>query len=289
MKLVLPDVNGKLACSSLYYSQHLSRCEKILEMRRHEIFSEKDSEMEEGDISDQEDIDPFELFRRGRLEIHGDTAILRIEGFLSQNSSFWETEFNEGTSYESTLWALHAIDSDASINRLLVLVDSGGGEVAGLSTVTDLMQEVSLRLEGGSFGFTSSLAASAAYAILISNLAVIADPWAILGSIGVVEIFMTEARFLEEHGIDVYVARSGERKMTPSPFEPLTEQGKEILDEEVSELSELFFEMVETARGSISSDDWKSGRTYSAARAAEINMIDTIMTFTELQERINFS
>jgi ClpP class serine protease len=281
MRRVKPNVGSNLACDESYYAEYKATIDKL--MATHDFMDKlQASDHEEEDMN----LDPFELFERGRLEVHGNTAVLRIEGFLSNQASFMETFFDEGTSYESTIWALDHIEADENITSMLLLIDSGGGEVAGLSTVTDKLSGLSRSLPNQSFGFTDSLAASAAYAMLIANSATLADEWATVGSVGVVQVITSRHRRLEEEGIDVFVARSGELKMKPSGLEPIDEATKEVVTREVNEIASLFFNLVTSLRGTISGTEWKTGRTFLASEAESLNMIDATITFSTLQERL---
>ena len=278
MKLI-PNIGNQLACTVAYKEQYEDRARELLALDH--LFP--DPQEEDMFMADP---DPFNAIENGRLSVVNGTAILKIEGFLSQHSSFVEKHLDLGTSYESILWSLNAIESDPDVHTMLVLINSGGGEVAGLSTVTKKMRQVAGSLQNHSYAFTDSLAASAAYALLISNSVVLADEWATVGSIGVVQIYSTDARRLDEAGVDVFVARSGEDKMKPSGVEPLDEKDKSILQKEVDQLSTLFFSLVENLRGHISGSDWKAGGTFIASEANKNNMIDAIIDFNSLQERL---
>ena len=278
---IRPPIGDKLACSQAYYEKFILESDKLLGANANlsEIFP---------DILDEEEIDsdPFGVIERGRLEFQGSVAVLKIEGFLSNRASFLESFFDFGTSYESTNWALDHILENEEITSMLMVIDSGGGEVSGLSTVTNNIRLTSQSLKKSSFSFTDSVAASAAYAMLISNTVSLADPWATVGSVGVVQTFSTQSRMLEEDGIDIFVARSGDRKMKPSGVEPMDEETKEILTAEVMGLANLFFDLVANLRGNITSEDWKSGKTYLASEARGINMIDGVITLSTLEERL---
>jgi ClpP class serine protease len=278
MKLT-PNINTQLACDQSYYEAYASKAKELLAITDvNDFFDDEDSDIE--------DLDPFELLSRGRLSVVNGVAILRIEGFLSNHSSFMEVYYDHGTSYESTLWALKEIEEDEAVHTMLMLIDSGGGEVSGLSTVTTKIQSVAQGLSRSSFGFTDSVAASAAYAMLISNTAVLADEWATLGSIGVVQIFTTDNRRLDKAGIDVFVARSGSKKMKPSGIEPMDDETKEILTAEVDEIATLFFALVTNLRGTILGEDWKTGAAYLAGTAKKLNLIDATIDFNTIQERL---
>jgi len=224
--------------------------------------------------------DKFWVLDRERVQVINDVAMVSIKGLLTAESGFMEQWMDRSTSYEAIEWTISYLrEYHPDVHTLVQLVNSPGGAVSGLKSAISVVSDYVDELENGGVTYNNGTMASAAYAMALSTQVIIGDPWSETGSLGTVIPFMTRARMLKDMGIDVYVARSGKDKFKPSGMEPLTSEDKKILDKMVAKKTELFFELIETERPSLTATKsrWSTGGEYMAKEALDIGLLDAVM------------
>jgi serine protease SohB len=180
-------------------------------------------------------------------------------------------------------------------------VESLRHEVSALVSVAGAGDEVVLRLEspGGAahqYGFAAAqlarlrqkglrltacvdrVAASGGYMMACVADEIVAAPFAILGSIGVVAPLPNLHRLLERHGIDYENATAGEHKRTVSMLAAPSEQGRQKFQEQIDDLHALFKEFVHEHRPGLTIDEVATGETFLGPRAVEKGLADKLMT-----------
>lgn len=174
-------------------------------------------------------------------------------------------------------------------------------EITALLTVATPEDEIVLRLEspGGlvpAYGLAASqltrirkshipltitidkVAASGGYMMAAVANQVIAAPFAIVGSIGVVAQIPNFHRLLKKNEIDYEQIMAGQYKRTLTLFGENTEQGRHKLQEEVEETQKLFKLFINEHRPTVSIDQVATGEHWYGIRAQELKLVDHIMT-----------
>ena len=174
-------------------------------------------------------------------------------------------------------------------------------EVTAVLTMAEPQDEVMLRLEspGGmvhAYGLASSqllrvrqreiplticvdkVAASGGYMMACVADRIIAAPFAILGSIGVLVQLPNIHRLLKKNDVDFEMITAGEYKRTLTPFSEITEKGRDKVKEEVEEMHGLFKQWVKQYRPVVDIDVISTGETWTGMQAQERNMVDAIST-----------
>ncbi len=202
-------------------------------------------------------------------------------------------------------------DADSRRRRVFVLDFDGDMEASGLEslrqeitavlTMAEPRDEVMLRLEspGGlvhAYGLASSqllrfkqkdipltvcvdkVAASGGYMMACVADRLIAAPFAILGSIGVLVQMPNIHRLLKKNDVDFEMITAGEYKRTLTPFTEVTEKGREKLKQDVEQLHVLFKQWVKQYRPVVDIDQIATGETWVGLQAQERQMVDTIST-----------
>ncbi len=197
---------------------------------------------------------------------------------------------------------VYVIDFDGDIEASEV--ESLREEITAILSLATPKDEVLLRLEspGGmvhAYGLASSqllrirdkgiplticvdkVAASGGYmmACLASNL--IAAPFAILGSIGVLVQLPNFHRLLRKHDVDYETISAGEFKTTLTTFGEITNKGRKKVKEDVEEMHVLFKNWVKQHRPAVEIDSIATGETWVGIQALERNMVDAVMTSDE--------
>ncbi len=125
------------------------------------------------------------------------------------------------------------------------------------------------------------VAASGGYLMAAVANRVIAAPFAIVGSIGVVAQIPNVHRLLKKKDVDVEVLTAGKYKRTLSVLGENTEEGRRKFIEEMEDLHSLFQEFVVDKRPGLDLDKVATGEAWYGQRAIELNLVDEIVTSDE--------
>ncbi len=164
-----------------------------------------------------------------------------------------------------------------SDDEILVKVESPGGVVHGYGLAAAQI----LRLKDAGLKITiavDKVAASGGYLMACTGHKIIAAPFAILGSIGVVAQVPNIHRFLKKHDVDYQEITSGEYKRTVSLFGEITEKGKQKFTEQIEDTHKLFKDFVAKERPQLEMDKVATGEYWFAYRAKDLKLVDEIMT-----------
>ena len=183
-------------------------------------------------------------------------------------------------------------------------VESLREEITAILALATERDEVLLRLEspGGmvhAYGLASSqldriksrkvplticvdkVAASGGYMMACLADRLVAAPFAILGSIGVLVQLPNFNRLLRKHDVDYETISAGEFKTTFTTFGEITQKGRDKVKEDVEEMHGLFKAWVKDHRPAVEIDSIATGETWVGVQALEKSMIDEIMTSDE--------
>ena len=120
------------------------------------------------------------------------------------------------------------------------------------------------------------VAASGGY--LMASIAdkIIAAPFAIIGSIGVLAQLPNFNRFLEQRGIDFEQVTAGKYKRTLTMFGKNTEEDREKTREDVEEVHRLFKGAVAQHRPDLDIESVSTGEYWYGSRALELGLVDEL-------------
>ena len=130
-----------------------------------------------------------------------------------------------------------------------------------------------LRLKQGGFPLTiavDKVAASGGYLMACVADRLIAAPFAIIGSIGVLAQLPNFNRLLEEKGVDFEQVTAGRYKRTLTMFGKNTDEGREKLRQEVEDVHELFKAQIREYRPQVDLDRVATGEHWHGIRALEL-------------------
>ena len=118
---------------------------------------------------------------------------------------------------------------------------------------------------------------------------IIAAPFAILGSIGVIAQLPNFNKLLKKNDIDFEQFTAGEFKRTVTMFGENTQKGKEKFIEELEETHVLFKDYVNEHRPSLDLDKVATGEHWFGTKALELGLIDTIQTSDDYLQKLSKS
>ena len=165
-------------------------------------------------------------------------------------------------------------------DEIIVKLESPGGVVHGYGLAASQLQ----RIKAKSIKLTvavDKVAASGGYMMACIADKIIAAPFALLGSIGVVAQIPNFHRFLKNKEVDVEVLTAGEYKRTLTLFGENTESGKQKFIEELEDVHALFKEFVSENRPQVQIEEVSTGEAWDGKRALEVMLVDELMTSDE--------
>jgi serine protease SohB len=126
------------------------------------------------------------------------------------------------------------------------------------------------------------VAASGGYLMACVADHVIAAPFAVIGSVGVIAQLPNFHRLLEEHGVDFEQLTAGRYKRTLTLFGKNTDEGREKLREELEEVHELFKAQIREHRPQVDVEQVATGEHWYGMRALELKLVDELRTSDDL-------
>lgn len=162
-------------------------------------------------------------------------------------------------------------------DEVVVRLESGGGAVphyglaaAQLARLKDKQVKVTVCID--------RVAASGGYMMACVADSVVAAPFSIIGSIGVVAQIPNVHKLLKRHDVEVQEMTAGEFKRTVTLFGEVTEKGKAKLQEQLEETHVLFKNFVKQHRAGLDVDKVATGEYWLGTRAKELGLVDALHT-----------
>ena len=168
----------------------------------------------------------------------------------------------------------------AGRDRVVVRLESPGGMVHGYGLAAAQL----VRLRDAGFQLTicvDKVAASGGYMMACIGSEIIAAPFAVVGSIGVVAQVPNFNRLLKEHHVDFELYTAGQFKRTVTMFGENTPEGKAKFEEELQQTHELFKHFVEQYRPQLNMEKVATGEHWYGRDALDLNLVDKLQTSDE--------
>lgn len=166
-------------------------------------------------------------------------------------------------------------------DEVLLRLESPGGVVHGYGLASSQLQ----RLRDRNIPLTvavDKVAASGGYMMACVANRIVAAPFAIVGSIGVVAQVPNFNRLLKRNDIDIELHTAGQYKRTLTLFGENTEEGREKFREDLNETHQLFKQFVQTMRPSLDINEVATGEHWYGLQAQEKGLVDEIRTSDDL-------
>ncbi len=174
------------------------------------------------------------------------------------------------------LQLLKKIGKADHVKGVVLFVNSPGGTTTGGESLYEGLRELSAKKPVvAQFG---TVAASAAYIAGLGTDYIVARGNTITGSVGVLAQWPEVSRLLEKLGVTVNEVKSGELKASPSPFKPMDEASRAVMQSSIDDGFRWFLNLVETRRGIRASDvpGLIDGRIFSGREALVHKLVDEI-------------
>jgi len=245
--------------------------------------------------------------RKGQLEIHDlNEAYLQqqelLQHYLLPKKAFRKWQKNAQKSYDQLTEQpkrLFVVEFNGSIDAHEA--EALREEVSAILAVATTEDEVLLKLESGGgvvhgYGLAASqldrlkqqqipltvavdkVAASGGYMMACVADKILAAPFAIIGSIGVIAQLPNFNRLLKKHDVDFEQFTAGEFKRTVTLFGENTDKGRQKFQQELEETHQLFKAFVARHRPALTLDKVATGEHWFGYQALELGLIDEIST-----------
>jgi protease-4 len=184
----------------------------------------------------------------------------------------------EGTITEDRdqLALLKRLKEAKQVEGVLVFVNSPGGTTTGGESLFAALRDVAAaKPVVAQFG---TVAASAGYIVGLGSDHIVARGNTITGSIGVLAQWPEVSELLDKLGVKVNEVKSGELKASPSPFKPMDEPARKVMQETIDDGFRWFISLVEQRRGITAGSvpGLTEGRIFSGREALAQHLVDEI-------------
>lgn len=178
--------------------------------------------------------------------VNGSTAIIPVLGTLVHRTGGLDA-LSGLTSYQSIRRALDTALADDAVQKIVLDIDSPGGEVNGCFDLAEHIYQS--RGRKPITAVVNESAYSAAYALASAAGRVVVPRTGGVGSVGVVVTHVDQANWNENAGLKVTHVFAGAQKADFSPHHALKPEAKTRLQEMVDDTYRLFVDTVARNRG----------------------------------------
>ena len=164
-----------------------------------------------------------------------------------------------------------------SDDEVLVCLESPGGLVHSYGLAASQLQ----RITDAGVPLTiavDKVAASGGYMMACVADKIVAAPFAVIGSIGVLAQIPNFHRLLKKNDVDFELLTAGKYKRTLTMFGENTDEGRQKFVEDLEDTFDLFKEFIHERRPQVAIDEVATGEVWYGKRALEKQLIDEIMT-----------
>ena len=174
---------------------------------------------------------------------------------------------------------------DKAPSEVVVKLESGGGMVHQYGFASSQLERITRK----GIPLTvcvDRVAASGGYMMAAVADKIVAAPFAIVGSIGVIAQLPNFNKVLKKNDIDFEVHTAGEYKRTLTMFGENTDKARDKFREDLTEVHTMFKDFVETNRPVVNVAEVANGDVWYGNKAIDLNLVDELKTSDEyLQEK----
>jgi serine protease SohB len=235
---------------------------------------------------DWEDLLKFEIldessFKKERKAKKKKEKEDRKKGEDQHRKRLYVLDFDGDMSASDVEFLRHEISAVLTVARaedeILVRLESPGGMVHSYGLAASQLQRI--RAKGIPLTIAiDRVAASGGYMMACIGDRIMAAPFAVIGSIGVVAQLPNFNRLLKKHDVDIELHTAGAHKRTLTMVGENTDEGRKKFVEELEDTHVLFKEFVSENRPILDIDHIATGEVWYGKRALDEKLIDEIRT-----------
>ena len=165
-------------------------------------------------------------------------------------------------------------------DEVVVRLESGGGMVApyglGASQLARVLDKnIPLTVT------VDTVAASGGYMMACVSNKVLAAPFAMVGSIGVVAQMPNFHRLLKKYDIDIELLTAGKYKRTLTMLGENTDEARQKFIDDIERIHDSFKKHVQTYRRKLDIEQVATGEVWLGQEAIDLNLVDVVSTSDE--------
>jgi len=218
------------------------------------------------------------------IENRNGVAIIPISGPIFRYASLF-TYYCGATSVDRLARNLNAALNDPQVSSIMFEINSPGGEVTGISEFSEMVYRA--RSQKPITARVGGMGCSAAYwiASMCGDIAI--DKTAILGSIGVMAVYLDDTKQLEMRGLEEIEFIS-----TQSPYKnasPSSDEGRNRIQKRIDAIADVFVRAVAVGRGvSVQTvlDNFGQGDVFVGQAAVDAGLADRVASFSSTIEAL---
>ena len=215
-------------------------------------------------------------------------AVLRVDGVMAKRANMF-TGISGGVSMQLAARDLRQAGDDPAVHSIIQVFDTPGGTVDGTQAYANVIRQVGERKKLVTLA-DGLMASAGVWAGTAASQIYIADATTSVGSIGVVSQHVDLSGRDAQDGIKRTEIFAGKFKRIASDTGPLTEAGRQSIQDSVDYTYSLFVQAVATQRR-VSVDqvlqDMADGRMFIGEQAINAGLVDGIATLDELIIKLN--
>ena len=216
-------------------------------------------------------------------EVVNGVAVIEMEGIIAKRMSLF-TKISGGISTYHIQQQFSEAMADRKVRAILLNIDSPGGGIDGTSELSEMIH--SARGEKPIVAWTDGAMCSAAYWIGSAADAVyISGDTPQVGSIGIVAAHMDISKAEEMLGVKTTEITAGKYKRIASRHAPLSQEGRQTMQEMVDYVYSAFIGDVAKHRGVSEEqvlEQMADGRIFFGRQAVNAGLADGVSTMEEL-------
>lgn len=200
----------------------------------------------------------------------GDVAIIPISGSIFPKANLF-TEISAATSVDVLAADLNTALNDKSIRRIVLNIDSPGGNVTGINEFSKIINNANKPI----ISYVSGMAASAAYWIASASDEIVCDETAQLGNIGVVSSVKLNT---DSDYIEIVSSRAQDKRPNIR-----TSEGETVFQKIIDDIEDVFLETVSKNIGlTVKQIASHRGRILIGKHAVKAGFADSLGSFESI-------
>jgi len=206
----------------------------------------------------------------------GKIAIIELDGMLinAKSGGFLQPTENSLSIFTQEL---DMAERDDGVKAVVLRVNSPGGTVSTSDAMYELVMRFRQRTKKPVVASCQEVCASGAYYVSCAADKIVAQPTSVVGSIGVIFNTFEFSGTMAKIGASSEAIKSGPLKDMGSPFKPLTDPERQVMQGIVNEYYGRFLEVLREHRKLPDQPTFAmatDGRVFSGKRAKEIGLVD---------------
>lgn len=221
-------------------------------------------------------------------EVQDGAALIPLKGVMAPRMNLL-SQVSGGTSTELFARDVKAALADPAVRSIVLMVDSPGGAVGGTPAAASAV--MAARGVKPIATYSDGTMASAAYWVgSAADRVYVSSAVDQVGSIGVVASHVDVSQREQALGIKTTEIVAGRYKRIASQYEPLTQAGRQSIQEQVDYLYSLFVGDVASQRGvsaEMVAEGMADGRVFIGQQAVEAGLVDGIRSLNDVIAELN--